>query len=324
MTETIEEPKIVVVCGPTGVGKTGFAIELARHFGARIVGADSMQIYRRMDIGTAKPTPHERAAVTHYLVDFIEPDQPFDAAAYARCAHQVTQKLIAEGILPLVVGGTGLYIKALIYGLFKSHSADLALRRRLQEQAEQEGPAALHALLARRDPQAADRIHPNDTYRIVRALEVVTLSRHPISVHHQRHGFAQPRYNALKIGLRLPREKLYERIDRRVDMMLAQGLKEEVRQLLAAGFTGDLKSMQALGYRHMIDYLQGRFSWEETVRLLKRDHRRYAKRQLTWFGADAEVHWLEPDQLEEAFELVATFLNPADPDGRVQPFFEHV
>jgi tRNA dimethylallyltransferase len=315
VTETIEQPEIVVVCGPTGVGKTGFAIELARHFGARIVGADSMQIYRRMDIGTAKPTPHERAAVPHYLIDFIEPDQPFDAAAYARCAHQVVRELITEGILPLVVGGTGLYIKALIYGLFKSRSADPALRRQLQEQAEREGPAALHELLVRRDPQAAERIHPNDTYRIVRALEVVTLTGRSISTHHQRHGFARSRYNALKIGLRLPRERLYERIDRRVDMMLDQGLKEEVRRLLDAGFGTGLKSMQALGYRHMIAYLQGGCTWEETVRLLKRDHRRYAKRQLTWFGADAEVHWLEPNQQEQARKLVTAFLNPTDRRG---------
>jgi tRNA dimethylallyltransferase len=315
VTETIAQPKIVVVCGPTGVGKTGFAIDLARHFGARILGADSMQIYRRMDIGTAKPTPQERAAVTHHLVDFIEPDHPFDAAAYAQRAHRVVQELIAEGILPLVVGGTGLYIKALIYGLFNSRSADPALRRRLQERAQREGPAALHAFLAHRDPRAAERIHPNDTYRIVRALEVATLTGRSISTHHQHHGFARPRYNALKIGLSLPRERLYERIDHRVDMMLDQGLKEEVRRLLDAGFGAGLKSMQALGYRHMIAYLQGDCTWEETVRLLKRDHRRYAKRQLTWFGADAEVHWLEPDQQQAACQLVSAFLNTADRRG---------
>ncbi|MCJ8502800.1 tRNA (adenosine(37)-N6)-dimethylallyltransferase MiaA [Desulfatitalea alkaliphila] len=285
---------MLVVCGPTGVGKTAFGIDLARRVGGRIVGADSMQIYRGMDIGTAKPTAEEQAAVVHYMVDIVDPDQPFDAAAYARRADDVVRQLKAEGIVPVVVGGTGLYIRALVYGLFDAPPADSALRRRLQAQLDQEGAAALHARLAALDPAAAERIHPNDAYRIVRALEVVTETGHPISEHHRRHGFRRPRYRVLTIGLELPREQLYARIDRRVDAMLAEGLLDEVRGLLARGYDPRLKSMQSLGYRHMVDYIQGRLDWEEAVRSLKRDHRRYAKRQITWFRADPEVRWVGP------------------------------
>ena len=306
--------KIIIICGPTGVGKTGFAIELARQLGGQIVGADSMQIYRFMDIGTAKPTDAERAAVAHHMVDIVDPDQHFDAAAFGTQAHQVVQSLIQHNIVPLVVGGTGLYIKALLYGLFKSRPVEKNVRRQLQQQIEQEGPAALHARLARHDPQTAARLHPNDTYRIIRALEVLLQTGEPISRHHHSHGFQQPRYLALKIGLNLPREQLYARIDARVEQMLAAGLEKEVRRLLQKGYGPDLKTMQSLGYRHMIDYLQGRLSREEAVRTLKRDHRRYAKRQLTWFKADDSVQWLLPSQLSMATQLADAFLNepPAD------------
>ena len=307
--------KIIIICGPTGVGKTGFAIELARQLGGQIVGADSMQIYRHMDIGTAKPTAVERAAVTHHMVDIVDPDQHFDAAAFGTLAHQVVQSLIQHNIVPLVVGGTGLYIKALLYGLFKGRPVGKKVRRQLQQQIEKEGPAALHARLARHDPQTAERLHPNDTYRIIRALEVLLQTGVPISRHHHAHGFYKPRYQALKIGLNLPREQLYARIDARVEQMLAAGLEKEARWLLQKGYGPDLKAMQSLGYRHMIDYLQGRLSQDEAVRTLKRDHRRYAKRQLTWFRADDSVQWLLPNQLSMAMQLAEAFLSdpPAEP-----------
>ena len=301
-------PKIVVICGPTGVGKTGFAIELARHFTAEIVGADSMQIYRRMDIGTAKPTVAEQAAVRHHLVDFLEPDQPFDAAAYAREADRILTVLRAADILPLVVGGTGLYIKALLFGLFDNQPANPALRRRLKHLAEQKGSEHLHSLLVQKDPGAAGRIHPNDTYRVARALEIIENTGQPLSDLHAGQGFTHPRYNALRIGLTLPREQLYRRIDQRVDLMLEQGLEQEVRILLEQGIDPALKSMQSLGYRHFIAYFDGHTDREETLRLLKRDHRRYAKRQLTWFRADPGVHWLSPGDLPRAVEMIHTFL----------------
>ncbi len=298
----------MIVCGPTGVGKTSFAIRLAKRFGGRIVGADSMQIYRQLDIGTAKPTAEEKAAVVHHMVDIIDPDEDYDAAVYGDQAHEVVQGLLERSVLPFVVGGTGLYIKALMYGLFEDRASNPDVRQKLREQFEKEGAEAMHGRLSACDPEAAHRLHPNDTFRVLRALEVNTVTGRPLSEHHKSHGFEQPRYNALTIGLTMPREQLYDRINRRVDMMLAEGLLEEVRGLLDRGYDLTLKSMQSLGYRHMVDFLTGKVSWEEAVRTLKRDHRRYAKRQLTWFNAVPDIHWLAPDQLATGQDLVSQWL----------------
>ena len=299
----------MTVCGPTGVGKTSFAIELAKRFTGEIVGADSMQIYRQMDIGTAKPTAAERNTVRHHMVDIVDPNEAFDAAAYGRRAHQAVQQLLEENIPAFVVGGTGLYIKALVQPLFEGRASDREVRERIQSRLKEEGAAALHANLKERDPTAAARIHPNDAYRIQRALEVIETTGRSISDLHDAHRFSKARYETLEIGLTLPREQLYARIDRRVDQMIAAGLLEEVRGLLALGFDPGLKPMQSLGYRHMVGFLQERTSWEETVRTLKRDHRRYAKRQFTWFKAVAGMNWLAPDQVETAAEMVERFFN---------------
>jgi tRNA dimethylallyltransferase len=301
--------QIVVICGPTAVGKTALAVDLARQFNGEIVGADSMQIYRRLDIGTAKPSSAERAAVPHHMVDILEPHEDFDAAAYGRRAGACVVEVIRRGKLPFVVGGTGLYIKALIYGLTEAAPSDETVRSELKSQLEQAGPQAMHARLAQIDPQSARRIHPNDAFRILRALEVFQITGRPMAAHHDEHGFAQARFDALKIGLSLPRDRLYARIDRRVDAMLSEGLAGEVRGLLDQGCRPWFKSMQALGYRHMTDYLQGRLELAEAVRTLKRDHRRYAKRQLTWFGADPRVQWLQPDQSARAAALIRGFLS---------------
>jgi tRNA dimethylallyltransferase len=290
------------------VGKTGFAIDLAQHFGGEIVGADSMQIYRGLDIGTAKPTATEQATVTHHMVDIVEPGEDFDAAEYSRRADSCVEKLIAEGRIPFVVGGTGLYIKALIYGLAGEAPSDSAMRHRLAAELARVGAQSMHQRLSWVDPQSAQRIHPNDTFRVLRALEVFQLTGRPLTTHHTDHAFARPRFHPLQIGLTLPRAELYARIDQRVDAMLSQGLVNEVRDLLAKGIDPRLKSMQSLGYRHLTDYLQGHRQWDETVRTLKRDHRRYAKRQMTWFSADNHVQWMRPDQLSEAFVLVEKFL----------------
>jgi tRNA dimethylallyltransferase len=301
-------PGIIVICGPTGVGKTSFAVALAQRFGGQIVGADSMQVYRRMDIGTAKPTAEEKAAVPHHMVDTIEPDQPFDAAMYGQQAHRVVHSLIEKNFLPFVVGGTGLYLKALLHGLFQAPSSDSSVRDELKSRLAREGAAAMHARLAQLDPDASARIHANDAFRILRALEVIQTTGRSVSAHHRAHGFKQSRYQSLSIGLILPRDQLYARIDQRVDAMLAAGLLEETRCLLDSGYAPGLKSMQALGYRHMVDYLEGKVDFQKTVETLKRDHRRYAKRQLTWFRADPNLHWLAPDDIETAAEMIRKFV----------------
>ncbi len=302
------QKKIIVICGPTGVGKTGFAIELAGQFNGEIVGADSMQIYRYMDIGTAKPTPDECKQVMHHLVDILDPDEEFDAVRYAQQADACITRLHAEEKTPLVVGGTGLYIKALIHGLTDAAPTDPTVREKLQRELAASDAPTMHKKLEACDPVSAKRIHANDTYRILRALEVFDITGKSIARHYDDHGFSASRYHALHIGLILPRDELYERINLRVDMMLADGFADEVGALLADGFGAQLKSMQSLGYRHMVDYHQGRLGWEEAVRTMKRDHRRYAKRQLTWFRANSEMHWLAPDQHQKAAGLIRRFL----------------
>jgi tRNA dimethylallyltransferase len=305
----VEAPKIILVVGPTGAGKTTFAIDLARRFNGEIVGADSMQIYRCMDIGTAKPTPAERAACPHHMIDIVDPDQDFDAAAYADMAADIIRQTIDRGRTIFVVGGTGFYIKALVHGLFEKGPSDPAVRRRLKRQLESEGAAVMARRLQEIDRPAAERIHPNDSYRIIRALEVFEVTGEPLTNFHRRHGFREQRFNTLEFGLSWPRTVLYERINRRVDVMMAHGFLDEVRQLVARGYGSDLKSMQSLGYRHLAAVVGGDASLAEAVTMMKRDHRRYAKRQLTWFGARQSVHWLTPDQTEPAAERIRAFLS---------------
>ncbi|WP_319407998.1 tRNA (adenosine(37)-N6)-dimethylallyltransferase MiaA [uncultured Desulfosarcina sp.] len=300
--------KIIVICGPTGAGKTGLAINLARQFNGEIVGADSMQIYRGMDIGTAKPTPAEQAAAPHHMIDIVDPDQNFDAAAYAKLAADIICRIIGRGRTVFVVGGTGFYLKALIHGLFEKGPSDPVIRRRLNKEAESEGTAVLARRLQMIDSNAAARIHPNDTYRIIRALEVYEVTGEPLTVFHQRHGFREEHFHSLEFGLSWPRPVLYERINRRVDAMMAQGFLDEVKQLMDRGYGAGLKSMQSLGYRHLAAVLSGDTRLTEAVAILKRDHRRYAKRQLTWFGARRSVHWLTPDQTESAGDRIRAFL----------------
>ncbi len=306
-------PRVIVVCGPTGIGKTRTAIHLAERFNGEIIGADSMQIYRWMDIGTAKPTPAEQACVTHHMVDIVDPDTSYDAARYARDAGNVIRELHDRGVVPIVAGGTGLYIKALIYGLFDSRPPDPDIRRELEHLADAHGPSYLHTQLTACDPQAAAGIHVNDRFRIIRALETYQATGRPISDHQRQHRFAQPRFATFKVGLTMPREDIYARIDQRVDQMVAEGLLEEVRGLLARGYGAELKSMQSIGYRHMADHLIKGVDWEETLRLLKRDTRRYAKRQFTWFRADPDITWIAPSQIGSLQSAIASFLTTGQP-----------
>ena len=302
-------PPVIVLCGPTGVGKTDWALDLAETFGGHIVGADSMQIYKHMDIGTAKPSLAERERIPHHLIDVAEPDEDFSAGKYARMAESVLSRLHENAILPFLVGGTGLYIKACLKGLFREGPADSGLLAELKKEAEEKGAAFMHEKLKDCDPASARRINPNDVFRVIRALEVYAVSGRPASEHIRGHGFPGQQYATLKICLSLERQELYRRIDTRVDAMLEAGFVLEVEGLLKSGYTADLKSMQSIGYRHMTQYLQGETSWQEMRETMMRDTRRYAKRQLTWFRGDPGMVWVDKqDGMGKIFNLIDKFI----------------
>lgn len=286
-------PPLVVLCGPTAAGKTAAALELADHFDLEVVSADSRQVYRLMDIGTAKPTAEERSRVPHHLLDVVWPDEHFDAARFADMAASAIDGILARGRLPILVGGTGLYIRALTEGLAEIPGADPLMRRRLEEQTLVEGSAAMHRRLADVDPVAAAQLHPNDRVRIVRAIEVFELTGRPLSAWQRSHGFRERRYRLLKIAMAPPRDELYRRIDGRAKAMLDEGLIAETEALLAAGYDPRLKALQTIGYREVLRLITGKVSREEALAELQQATRRYAKRQLTWFRADSEMIWVD-------------------------------
>jgi len=308
LSDAFPEPRLLVIVGPTGVGKTQLALQLARSMGGEIISADSLQVYRYMDIGTAKPGKEERAAVLHHLIDVVTPDQPFNASSYIELAGQVLGEAEGKDKLFLVAGGTGLYIKALLGGLFSGPGADQGLRAHYRELLAHFGIAHLYGMLKEKDPRAAARIVPRDTSRIVRALEVWELSGQSIVEKQQQHGFGDKSYRHLKIGLTMEREQLYARIGRRVEDMMDQGFLQEVEWLLAQGYHEGLKPMQSLGYRHMAGYLRGKYGLEEAVASMKRDTRQYAKRQETWFKADREINWFNIEEIPAITALVQGFL----------------
>lgn len=302
------KPKIIVICGPTAVGKTSVAINFAGIFNGEIISADSRQIYRYMNIGTAKPTPEQLAEIPHYIIDFLDPDQHFDARQFAQMAHNIILKLTGKNQVPFIVGGTGLYIKALLNGLFEDNFSDISVRGRLKKEADEYGKNRLYERLSKIDPHTANRLHPNDIYRIIRALEVFEISGKSISSWHREHRFSETRYCVLKLGIYLDRETLYKRIDHRVDMMISEGLVEEVRAILKRGYSPDLKAMKAIGYSQIIDYLMGNCTLDKAIRTLKRDTRRYSKRQMTWFRADSEINWIKPSEINTFIPLINKFL----------------
>jgi len=303
-----QKPSLIVICGPTGIGKTAAGIEAAEAFGGEIISADSMQIYKYMDIGTAKPTSEERARIFHHMIDIIEPDKEFSAAKFALTAAEKIESIRERGNIPFMVGGTGLYIKALVHGLFSPGTSFSDTRNRLKKEAETNGTESLYKRLLESDRGAADKIHPNDTFRIIRALEVYETTGMSISEHHKKHRFSGNRFNVLKIGLTTDREDLYKQIEKRVDLMIEAGFAEEVKRLLEMNYPAGLKSMQSIGYRHMVEYMAGRIPLDETIRTLKQDTRRFAKRQMTWFNADPEIVWVKPDQTDDIKMLINSFL----------------
>ena len=285
--------KLLIICGPTASGKSALALQLAHILDAEIVNADSMQVYRRLDIGTAKPSPEQQNEIQHHLIDIIDPDKQFSAADFACVADAAIRDIVSRGKRVIVAGGTGLYIRALIHGLVDLPGGEGGLRQALKDEAAEAGNLAMLEQLRCVDPELAATLHPNNLMRIIRALEVYRLTGIPLSRYQQEHAFAGRRYETLQIGISVDRALLYERIEERVEQMLAAGLMEEVRRVIAAGFGRNLKSMRSIGYKETAALLAGEISAEEACRLIKRNTRHYAKRQMTWFKADTDILWFE-------------------------------
>ena len=299
---------LFVICSPTATGKTQLAIELAETFGGEIVNADSMQVYRYLDIGTAKPTAEERMMVTHHLIDVVDPDEEYNAAVYAEQARAIIEKIARKSKPVFVVGGTGLYIRALLQGIIATPPVDENIRNYYRELRDRHGRKYLFGLLCERDPQAAGRINLNDSVRVIRALEVLEQSGQSIIALQQKHAFADCPYDACKIGLSIERAELKKRIALRTSLMVEAGLVEEVCGLLKRGYSEKLKALQSLGYKQVVDFIRGRSEWDRALDVMNRDTWQYSKRQLTWFSADKTINWFAPDQFEAIRKTVETFL----------------
>jgi len=303
MSQT-ETPRLLILVGPTAVGKTALSLALAKRYNGEILSADSMQIYRGMDIGTAKIRPEEMAGIPHYGLDLVDPDETYTVAQFQSYADAVIRDIHARGKLPIVAGGTMLYVKSLTDHLdFTEVREDPAFREELMRFAATAGNELLHKQLQDVDPVSAAKLHPNDVKRVIRALEVHRVTGRPMSQSYQEHP-ATPKYKHALVGLNLDdRERLYERINHRVDLMMEQGLLQEVAGLLAHGYHRDLQSMKAIGYKEIVDHLTGRLTYEDAVEAVKQGSRRYAKRQLSWWRQEPRVHWFDVSQTTEMERL---------------------
>ncbi len=309
-------PPVVVVTGPTGSGKSSIAIELAERFNGEIVNADLMQVFRSMDIGTAKPSVEERSRVPHHLFDIVDPDEPYSAGRYAKEARAAAESIHARGHVVFLTGGTGLYIRAFLDGLIETENVDPGLRKRLegeQARAAEEGdPTRLHRRLTEFDAKAAAKIHPNDVRRTVRALEILEQSGERASSVREAHGFSDRPFRVLHLCIDPGREALTKRIEERADAMIEAGLLREVRGLRDRGYAADLRPMQAIGYRHIQPVVDGADTLANALEAIKVDTRRFARRQRTWIRPLPDVHWHDPAQTEAIFERVARFLESND------------
>lgn len=306
----MSEIPLIVVAGPTASGKTGLAIDIARYIGGEIVNADSMQIYKYMDIGTAKPTAEERERAVHHLIDFLEPDAEFSVADYTQMAHNVIADINSRGKIAVMAGGTGLYINSVVNDVtFGEMDTDYELRESLQKTAQEKGSEYLLEMLAEFDEVSAKRLHPNNLRRIIRAIEFYKITGKTISQHQNETKQVNSRYRPLMLCIDRNREELYERINLRVDIMFEEGLADEVKSLMNMGYTKELNSMKGIGYKEVMDCLDGKMSLEETKELIKQSSRRYAKRQLTWFRRDERIHYVGSENpFGEAKELIDEFL----------------
>lgn len=308
---TTNKPPLIVLVGPTAVGKTAASLAIAKTFGCEIISGDSMQVYRGMDIGTAKLPLEEREGIPHHLIDIRDPAEPFSAADFQAACEAAIADILSRGRIPFIVGGTGLYVESVCYGFsFQQSGGDPAFREAMQALAETEGAEALHARLAAVDPVSAAKLHPNDMRRVIRALEIWETTGVPASaqLREARGDVKESPYRLALLGLHMERPRLYARIEERVDGMLDEGLLDEVRGLLAAGLPSSAVSMQALGYKELAAYLEGKLSCEEAVTLLKRDTRRFAKRQLSWFRHMQDLVWVDADDGGEKDEKNAKLL----------------
>ncbi|MGH7926579.1 MAG: tRNA (adenosine(37)-N6)-dimethylallyltransferase MiaA [Candidatus Binatia bacterium] len=304
------KPKIVIILGPTAVGKSDLALELSAHISGEIVNADSQQVYRYMDIGTGKPSIEDRECIRHHLIDVVNPDEEFNAAMFSQLATEVIWQVHERNHGVVVCGGTGLYIKALTRGLFRGPGQDPELRQSFQREIDEKGLGPLYRRLFDLDPTVASSIHPNDRQRTIRALEVFQLTGKPLSHWQREHAFREEAFEALKIGLNRERGELYDRINRRSERMIQDGLLEEVRALVNRGYSVDLKPLRSVGYLQMGRVLAGTQELPAAIEQMKQDTRRLAKRQLTWFRGDREVLWYHPNQRQEILETVNRFFSP--------------
>ena len=303
--------KLIVLTGPTAVGKTKLSIALAKAVNGEIISADSMQVYKYMDIGSAKIKPEEMCGIKHYLVDCLDPQDPesFNVTRFQQMAKDAMEEIYAKGKVPILVGGTGFYIQSVVYDIdFTDNDADTGYRAMLEHMAEEKGAEFLHDMLKVVDPKAAEEIHFNNVKRVIRALEYFQQTGSPISAHNEAERQKESPYELYYFVLNDDRAKLYERIDMRVDLMLQDGLIEEVKGLLDMGCTREMVSMQGLGYKEMIDYLNGDISLEEAVYIIKRDTRHFAKRQLTWFRRERDVRWINKSDFSSEEEILADML----------------
>lgn len=291
------KPELIILTGPTAVGKSALSVKLAHRIGGEIISADSMQVYRGMDIGSAKIKPSEMENIPHYLIDELDPTEEFNVVCFQKKAKKYIEDIYAKGKIPIIAGGTGFYIQSVLYDIdFEETEQETEYRAALTALAEEKGPAFLHAMLREADAAAAEQIHENNIKRVIRALEYYHLTGNPISEHNIREREKEPAYNNCYFVLNDDRELIYRRIDARIDQMLADGLVQEVQALREHGCTRDMVSMQGLGYKEILAYLEGTYTLEEAVYILKRDTRHFAKRQLTWFRREHDVLWLnKPD-----------------------------
>ena len=284
---------LIIIAGPTAVGKTAISVELAKRIGGEIISADSMQVYRGMDIGTAKVTPEETQGVPHHLIDILDPSDAFNVMEFRKRVRDAIHEIVARGHVPILVGGTGFYIQSILYDIeFDPEGGSDEMRRQLEAEMEARGPEAMHAELRRVDPESAEIIHANNKKRVIRALEYCLSTGRKISGHNREQRMRTSPYLFLFYVLTMDRAALYKRIDLRVDQMMEQGLLEEVKRLRDEGVTADMVSMQGLGYRQMFDYLEGIATLEEAVDRIKKETRHFAKRQLTWFRREPDARWI--------------------------------